>query len=103
MLSDTYSFSRNRLRPFTDISKAFMAFPKLTELELNDTLMTWSELEEIAFTIPSLRIVELGYNRLSSLSTHSRPNQSHLQMVNLDGNEIKDWVHICETFKVYSK
>ena len=96
------SRSRNRLTRFKDASIAASAFSKLTELQLNGTLMTWPETEELLLAIPNLHLVEMGYNRLRRLSpfpTSARPN---IQVVNLDSNELDDWAHICETFKPYN-
>jgi Leucine-rich repeat (LRR) protein len=95
--------SRNRLAPFKDISKATLAFPKLTELQLNGTLMSWSDAEELVFVIPSLRLVEMGYNRLQRLSSSPALAKSSIHVINLDGNELDDWPHICETFQPYRK
>ena len=95
------TYSRNRLAPFKNISKAVSAFSQLTELQLNGTLMTWQEAEDLVLAIPSLRIVEMGYNRLSYLSPRSTPSTPNIQTVNLDSNELDDWTHICRTFKPY--
>lgn len=95
--------SRNRLAPFKNTPKATLAFPKLAELQLNGTLMTWSDAEELVFVIPSLRLVEMGYNRLRRLSSSPVLAKPSLHVINLDGNELDDWVHICETFQPYRK
>ncbi|KIM86184.1 hypothetical protein PILCRDRAFT_816109 [Piloderma croceum F 1598] len=95
------ALNRNRLAPFKTTSKATLAFPKLTELQLNGTLMTWSDAEELVFVIPSLRLVEMGYNRLRCLSSSPALAKPSIHVINLDGNELDDWAHICETFQPY--
>lgn len=81
---------------------AASAFSNVTELQLNGTLMSWSEFEEVALAIPNLRVVEMGYNQIERLASFPTPVQSHLQMVNLDGNELGDWIDICTKFKSYT-
>lgn len=94
--------SRNRFRPFEDVHQATRAFAKLTELQLNQTLMTWLEMETIVKMIPTLRIIEMGYNRLTDL--HSSDNiLSNIQVVNLDRNEIRHWSHIHHRFQFYHR
>jgi len=95
--------SRNRLAPFKNTSTATLAFPKLIELQLNGTLMTWSDAEKLVFVIPSLRLVEMGYNRLRRLSSSPALAKPGIHVINLDGNELDDWPHICETFQPYRK
>jgi hypothetical protein len=63
--------------------------------------MTWSETEELVLAIPNLRLVEMGYNRLKRLSPFPSPVEPSILVVNLDGNELDDWPHICETFEPY--
>jgi Leucine-rich repeat (LRR) protein len=94
--------SRNRFAPFKDTSIATSAFSKLAELQLNGTLMTWPEAEELILSIPNLRLVEMGYNRLKRLRPFPANTKSNIQVVNLDSNELDDWLHICETFQPYS-
>lgn len=65
--------------------------------------MIWSEMETIAEMIPTLRNVEMGYNRLTSLHSPSNTVLSNIQLVNLDGNEIKDWGHIYQRFQFYPR
>lgn len=97
------TYSRNRLRYFENALGATSAFLKLTELQLNGTLTNWSEMETIIQVMPSLRLVELGYNSLMDLSMSKHPNKSRLEVVNLDGNELKQWVHVSSTFTLYTK
>jgi hypothetical protein len=65
--------------------------------------MTWPETENLILSIPSLRLVEMGYNHLTCLSLSPTPAKPSIQVVNLDSNELNDWAHICETFKPYRK
>ena len=64
--------------------------------------MTWPEMETIAEMIPTLRIVEMGYNRLTDLHS-SDTVLSNIQVINLDGNEIKHWSHIHHRFQFYHR
>lgn len=64
--------------------------------------MTWPETEKLILAVPNLRLVEMGYNRLRRLSVFPTPVEPHIEVVNLDGNELDDWAHICETFKSYN-
>jgi hypothetical protein len=83
------------------MSRATEAFSNLAELQLNGTLMTWQETEELVLAIPSLRLVEMGYNGLKYLSPFPTPDNPRVQVVNLDSNELHDWTHVCEIFKPY--
>lgn len=85
-----------------------MAFSALTTLQLNATLMTWAETEQIALAIPSLTELESGYNNLKQLSSSSpthngNPAGSTMEVLNLDANELSDWAHICQTLAPYTK
>ena len=83
-----------------DFAKGLSAFVKLTDLQLNDTLTTWQEMQEVTAQMPNLRLVEMGYNRLTTLSS-SGPIDSKIQVINLDTNECRDWSNICQALKPY--
>jgi len=83
-----------------DVAKGFSAFVKITELQLNGTLMSWREMQEVTALMPSLRLVEMGYNRLATLP--SGPVNSAIQVINLDSNECHDWTHIYQATVPYT-
>jgi hypothetical protein len=95
--------SRNRFQPVADRSTMIAAFTGLTELQLNGTLMTWSDMQAAIADMPNLRIVEMGYNRLASLSTPAThlPDNRALQVINLDSNVCSDWVHVYNSLRQY--
>jgi tubulin-specific chaperone E len=95
--------SRNRFSAMKDVELMSSAFPKLKELQLNGTLMTFGEIQEVISYMPNLQAIEIGYNHLVVLSTleASVPIQSSLYSMNLDGNECKDWPHVCLSLKPY--
>jgi tubulin-specific chaperone E len=95
--------SRNRLLPATDHRLVVDAFKSLTELQLNGTLMTWFEMQTAIAGMPNLRLVEMGYNKLATLSTtdNSFPDNKVLQVINLDSNTCSDWVHVCKSLHQY--
>ncbi|KAJ7632998.1 hypothetical protein FB45DRAFT_914126 [Roridomyces roridus] len=90
------TLNRNRLQAPTDIP---LAFSNLLQLRLNGTLITWPEVKQVTSVMPALRVVELGYNLISKLS--SGGESSALESINLDSNECNDWVHICDCFQHY--
>jgi hypothetical protein len=79
------------------------AFTGLTELQLNGTLMTWLDMQAAIADMPNLRLVEMGYNRLASLSTPDAyfPDNRALQVINLDSNVCSEWVHVCNSLHQY--
>lgn len=93
----------SRLRLFSlERDGAFSsAFLNLTEIQLNGTLLSWSEVNGIITQMPALRGLEMGYNHLSSLSTGggSDPRGPHptLQTLNLENNELAEWTIIASS------
>lgn len=79
------------------------AFKNLTELQLNGTLITWLEMQTAIADMPNLRLVEMGYNKLATLSPldNSLPTNGALQVINLDSNLCSDWVNVCESLQQY--
>jgi hypothetical protein len=83
------------------------AFVNLTELFLNATLTTWSEMQQVTYFMPLLVTVELGYNDIvflpdlsaSGVSTAS----SKIRSLNLDSNLLKDWPPTCAAVNSYQK
>jgi hypothetical protein len=79
-----------------------LAFSNLIELRLNGTLTTWNEMQQVIISMPVLRIVEMGYNLIDELSSDNLIRESTIEMINLDSNELLDWVHICGSLGAFS-
>ncbi|KAJ7864819.1 hypothetical protein B0H14DRAFT_2440573, partial [Mycena olivaceomarginata] len=94
------SLNRNRLQSPRDSMTA--AFTNLIELRLNGTLTTWNEMQHVTAAMPALQIVEIGYNFIDELSsTNSIHQGSTIETINLDSNELRDWVHISDSLRSY--
>jgi len=96
--------SNNRLQPLSNLKLGRDAFSHLTELQLNGTLMTWQAIMGVVCLMPRLQRVESGYNRLQSLS--SLP-QNHPELdiatLNLDSNQLSNWVETCQALVSFHK
>lgn len=96
--------SRLRLLSLERYGAFSTAFPNLTEIQLNGTLLSWAEVNGIITQMPVLRSLEMGHNRLSSLSTGggSDPCDPHptLQMLNLESNELSEWAHVASSISI---
>lgn len=95
-------FSRNRLQYSSSSELLKTAFPSLTVLQLNGTLMTWQESLCVVSTMPNLQVLEMGYNHLSRLSQDTDDPVSvipAIQTVNLDNNNCNDWPHVFASLK----
>ncbi|KAG6854713.1 hypothetical protein C0991_002426 [Blastosporella zonata] len=81
-------FSRNRLLPPTNAAIMESAFLNLTELQLNGTLLPWSEMQDATAAMPNLEIIEMGYNSLKYLHTSDEypPIKKTVRVINLDSN-----------------
>lgn len=97
------SVNRNRLEMPTSYDHLTDAFPRLKEIQLNDTRLTWTDMKSITACMPQLEAIEMGYNQLSRLAdvTFSTPYNTTVLFLNLDTNLISDWVHICASLKEY--
>ncbi|KAF8077772.1 hypothetical protein FPV67DRAFT_1402566 [Lyophyllum atratum] len=97
--------NRNRLQPVTNCAAMETAFLRLTELQLNGTMLTWLEMQTAIAAMPNLRILEMGYNRLTHLqipgAKYPPPNNT-VQVINLDSNACSDWVHIWKSLNHYT-
>ncbi|KAG2146862.1 uncharacterized protein EDB93DRAFT_1147758 [Suillus bovinus] len=93
------ALNRNRLTPPTSHLPA-SAWLRLSELQLNGTWVSWEEFTSIAIRMPQLRIAELGYNGLTSLS-HAKISTvlSRIEILNFDSNKLDDWQHISEALE----
>lgn len=100
-------FSKIRLLSLDfEATGAISAFPNLIELQLNGTLLTWSEAHGIIAQMPQLRSLEMGYNELTSLSgppNGSHMHHSHLQILNFDNNKLSDWAHVASSTSSLSR
>lgn len=95
-------FSRNRLQLPSNFQSMEGAFQNLTDLQLNATLLSWTEMQAITSVMPKLQAIEMGYNQLSCLSDGViRPYGCNIQVINLDTNNCSDWVHLCASFSEY--
>jgi len=79
------------------------AFPRLKEIQLNDTRLTWTNMKSITACMPQLEAIEMGYNQLSRFTdaTSSTSYNTTVNFLNLDTNLISDWVHLCVSLKEY--
>ena len=94
--------SRNRLQPPSNFRPLDGAFQNLTDLQLNATFLSWTEMQTITSNMPKLQLIEMGYNCLSRLSDGMiRPHDCNIQVINLDTNNCSDWVHLCASFSEY--
>ncbi|KIY50756.1 RNI-like protein [Fistulina hepatica ATCC 64428] len=99
---DRLSLNRCRLQVPIDCL-TLTGFRVLQSLHLNDTMMTWSEVQQVAARISSLRELQFGYNDLESLSLPP-PNvhvNDGLQSLYLDSNQLADWEDLCRCLRVY--
>jgi hypothetical protein len=77
------------------------AFTNLIELRLNGTLTTWNEMQHVTAAMPALQIVEIGYNFIDELSSTNSIQGSTIETINLDSNDLRDWVHISDSLRSY--
>lgn len=80
-------------------------FSGITEVHISATLMTWSEMQIVTKSMPHLQTVILGHNDLSTLESPSPHTlkDSKVQTINLDGNLLENWIHICAAVFPYSE
>ncbi|GAA5901639.1 hypothetical protein JCM6882_006030 [Rhodosporidiobolus microsporus] len=85
----------------------FPSFTRLTSLQLNSTLLSWSELRNFASSLSNLVELQFGFNRLRALRavpdssprapfTSTAPILPRLERLNLEGNELDVWEDIIE-------
>ena len=96
--------SNNRLQPPSDLELGSDAFSRLTELQLNGTLMSWQAIMDVVTLMPRLQRLESGYNRLRDLSS-SRQNHAApvVTTLNLDSNQLSNWVQTCQALSSFRK
>ncbi|KAF8823821.1 hypothetical protein HHX47_DHR9000491 [Lentinula edodes] len=103
--AEQFVVSRNRFTEMTlDRSKMSTSFQSLTELQLNGSLISWCEMQQVTSFMPRLVSVELGSNRLCE-SEFSAPVITHSQIrnINLEGNKCKVWIRICQSLSAYDQ
>lgn len=89
-----------------DITAFKAAFSKLRELQISSTLATWTQVRELVSYMPSLQLLEAGYNRLHSLdlfTSHNTMEDSSLQVINLDGNSLSQWSAVCGSLGPFTR
>ncbi|KAL4248489.1 hypothetical protein ABKN59_007766 [Abortiporus biennis] len=113
----------NRLTMPTNLNLMSSAYNQLQELQVNATLITWSQLQFIISFMPQLVSVEVGFNNLSKLTvskdesdqrevpgtgitgnpTSTAKTNTSLRTINLDGNKLRTWSEFCQGFLFYSR
>ncbi|KAH8826871.1 CAP Gly-rich domain-containing protein [Flagelloscypha sp. PMI_526] len=99
------SLNQNRLATLSEQVIPLMrnGFPHLQELQLNGTLINWSEMQCLTAYMPTLHSIELGYNQLHTVSGDQPPPQlAPLSSVNFDSNSLKDWVNVIGAIRQYT-
>ncbi|EKM55323.1 uncharacterized protein PHACADRAFT_173426 [Phanerochaete carnosa HHB-10118-sp] len=98
---ETLALNDNRLAmPSFSTPRFSEAFSKIKELQISSTLTRWSETMHLVSCMPSLCILETGYNRLERLAITDGAPQTHaehstLRAINFDGNSLHSWSDIC--------
>ncbi|KAF5330813.1 hypothetical protein D9619_005494 [Psilocybe cf. subviscida] len=98
------SLNRNRLQMPVISDLLPNAFRTVTEIQLNDTLMTWTDMRTITAFMPHLQVIEMGYNRLTRLAGDKPPTtfmNTTVQFINLDSNYLSEWTHLCTSLKSF--
>ena len=101
-----YRFSHNRLSMPTEFAAFATAFARLKELQISTTLTTWPQVCQLVSLMPSLRLLEVGYNRLHRLvpfESHATFREhSTLQVINFDGNALYQWSEVCDSLRQFT-
>lgn len=81
------------------------SFLSLTDLQLNGTLISWREMQEVTSFMPKLLSVELGRNGFCELEPGEPiiSTGSSIRNINLESNQCKDWTRICGSLSVYNQ
>jgi len=96
--------SNNRLQPPSNLKLGKDAFSRLTELQLNGTLMSWQAIMDVVALMPRLQRLESGYNRFQSLSSLSQDHpEPVLTTLNFDSNQLYDWTETCQALVSFPK
>ena len=96
--------SNNRLQPPSSLKLGTDAFSRLTELQLNGTLMSWQAIMEVLALMPRLQRLESGYNRLQNLTSLPQDNpEPVLTTLNFDTNQFCNWAETCQALVSFPK
>lgn len=93
--------SRNRFLPL-EHELPILAFSRLRELQLNSTLISWTEFKDVTRFMTSLRSVELGHNYLESLGARSSSAIPELVSLNFEGNHLDDWIQTANSLREFT-
>jgi hypothetical protein len=101
MTSPKRLLSNNRFQPFSGPDLRAQSFRRLTELQLSGTLMSWKAMLDVIMRMPSLKHIEMGYNRLTTLGSDQPrgPVDPVLELINLDSNQLSEWDSICHALR----
>lgn len=98
------TISNNRLWPPSDLKLVTNAFSRLTELQLNGTLMNWQAVMDVITLMPKLNRLESGYNRLQALtSLPPRHPVPAVTTINLDCNLLSSWAETLQALSPFQK
>jgi tubulin-specific chaperone E len=96
--------SSNRLQPPSKLKLGTDAFSRLTELQLNGTLMSWQSIMDVITLMPHLQRLDSGYNHLQNLlSVPQGGPEPHLTSLNFDSNQLSDWAETCQALTSFPK
>ena len=86
------------------------AFRNLKELQICATLTSWANVLLLAGYMPSLQVMEAGYNQYIKLSIDSDgtvaqnvPSNFTLSTINFDSNQLTDWTSTCEALRPFGR
>ncbi|BGP31665.1 hypothetical protein JCM10296v2_003439 [Rhodotorula toruloides] len=104
------ALSSNRFIRITSPT-SLLGFERLTSLQLNNTLMSWSEVRLISPSLPNLVDLQFGFNRLRRLGDAGYADQFEnarssllpsLKRLNLESNEMEDWADVVSELNLLS-
>lgn len=78
---------------------------KLAELQISSTLIKWPEFLTLLDHMSSVTYVEMGLNRLTELPTPKGASEHsyRIKVLNLDSNQLHDWVDLCNALKHFPR
>jgi tubulin-specific chaperone E len=96
--------SNNRLQSPSDLKLGRAAFSRLTELQLNGTLISWQAIMDVVALMPRLQRLESGYNRLQNLSPLPQDHPAPaITTLNLYSNQLSNWAETCQALVSFHK
>lgn len=81
----------SQLRLSSPLSTTNLQLSNIKTLSLNQTLISWKDVQVILTVFPQLQDLQLGGNELSVLGS---VEHTQLKSINLEGNLISDWKQI---------